>query len=85
MVKNHNLAKFITDTGWYQFRVWLEYFVAKFGKITIAVAPQYTSVNCSECGTKVTKTLSTRTHKCKCSCNLRRDHNVARNILSIIG
>ena len=83
MVKNHNLAKSITDAGWYQFRVWLEYFGYKFGKITIAVPPQYTSVNCSECGTKVTKTLSTRTHKCKCGCILDRDENAARNILSI--
>ncbi len=55
----------------------------KFGKITVAVPPQYTSVNCSECGTKVTKTLSTRTHKCKCGCVLDRDENAARNILSI--
>jgi putative transposase len=83
MVKNHNLAKSINDAGWYQFRVWLEYFGAKFGKITVAVPPQYTSVNCSECGAKVTKTLSTRTHKCKCGCELGRDHNAARNILSI--
>ncbi|MGL4883955.1 MAG: RNA-guided endonuclease InsQ/TnpB family protein, partial [Waterburya sp.] len=83
MVKNHNLAKSITDVGWYQFRVWLEYFGTKFGKITIAVPPQYTSVKCSECGTKVTKTLSTRTHKCLCGCILDRDENAARNILSI--
>ena len=83
MVKNHNLAKSITDAGWYQFRVWLEYFGDKFGKITIAVPSQYTSVNCSECGAKVTKTLSTRTHKCKCGCVLDRDENAARNILSI--
>ncbi|MGL5940383.1 MAG: RNA-guided endonuclease InsQ/TnpB family protein [Waterburya sp.] len=83
MVKNHNLAKSITDVGWYQFRVWLEYFGTKFGKITIAVPPQYTSVKCSECGAKVTKTLSTRTHKCKCGCILDRDENAARNILSI--
>ncbi len=83
MVKNHNLAKSITDAGWYQFRVWLEYYGEKFGKITIAVPPQYTSVNCSECGAKVTKTLSTRTHKCKCGCILDRDENAARNILSI--
>ncbi len=83
MVKNHNLGKSIKDVGWYQFRVWLEYFGYKFGKITIAVPPQYTSVNCSECGAKVTKTLSTRTHKCKCGCVLDRDENAARNILSI--
>ena len=83
MVKNHNLSKSITDAGWYQFRVWLEYFGYKFGKITIAVPPQYTSVNCSDCGIKVTKTLSTRTHKCKCGCILNRDENAARNILSI--
>ena len=83
MVKNHNLAKSINDAGWYQFRVWLEYFGYKFGKITVAVQPQYTSVNCSKCGRQVTKTLSTRTHKCKCGCILDRDENGARNILSI--
>ena len=83
MVKNHNLAKSITDAGWYQFRVWLEYFGYKFGKITVAVPPQYTSVNCSNCGAKVTKALSTRTHKCQCGCILDRDKNAARNILSI--
>ncbi|WP_414619620.1 RNA-guided endonuclease InsQ/TnpB family protein [Calothrix sp. CCY 0018] len=83
MVKNHNLAKSITDAGWYQFRVWLEYFGYKFGKITVAVPPQYTSANCSECGAKVKKALSTRTHKCKCGCILDRDENAARNILSI--
>ena len=83
MVKNHNLALSITDAGWYQFRVWLEYFGYKFGKITVAVPPQYTSVNCSSCRTKVTKALSTRTHKCQCGCILDRDENAARNILSI--
>ena len=83
MVKNHNLAKSIADAGWYQFRVWLEYFGHKFGKVTVAIPPQYTSVKCSECGAKVTKTLSTRTHKCQCGCILARDENAARNILSI--
>jgi putative transposase len=83
MVKNHNLAKSITDAGWYQFRVWLEYFGYKFGKITIAVPPQYTSINCSSCGVKVKKALSTRTHKCKCGCILDRDENAAKNILSL--
>jgi hypothetical protein len=41
------------------------------------------SVNCSECGAKVTKALSNRTHKCKCGCNLGRDENAARNILAL--
>ena len=83
MVKNHNLAKSINDAGWYQFRVWLEYFAYKFGKITVAVPPQYTSIKCSNCGAKVTKTLSTRTHCCKCGCSLGRDENAAINILSL--
>jgi len=82
MVKNHCLAKSINDVSWYQFRVWMEYFGKVFGRITIAVNPQYTSQECSSCGTIVKKTLSTRTHICKCGCVLDRDHNAARNILS---
>lgn len=82
MVKNHCLAKSINDASWYQFRVWIEYFGKVFGRITIAVNPQYTSQECSSCGEVVKKALSTRTHVCKCGCVLDRDHNAARNILS---
>jgi Transposase and inactivated derivatives len=32
--------------SWYQFRKWLEHFGVKFGKITVAVNPAYTSQNC---------------------------------------
>ncbi|MCU0534564.1 MAG: transposase [Hydrococcus sp. Prado102] len=82
MVKNHKLAKSINDSGWYQFRKWIEYFGVKFGKITIAVPPQYTSINCSSCGEKVAKTLSTRTHICpQCGYIDCRDKNAAINIL----
>lgn len=81
LVRNHHLAKSITDAGWYQFRVWVEYFAKKMGKITIAVEPAYTSQECSECGAIVQKSLSTRTHKCACGCELDRDHNAAINIL----
>lgn len=83
MVKNHNLAKSITDAGWHQFRVWLERFGGVFGKVTIAVPPAYTSQECSECGTVVKKSLSTRTHVCGCGCVLDRDHNAALNILQL--
>lgn len=82
MVKNHCLAKSINDASWYQFRVWIEYFGKVFGRITIAVNPQYTSQECSSCGEVVKKALSTRTHVCQCGCVLDRDHNAARNILS---
>ncbi len=83
LVKNHCLAKSINDAAWYQFREWLEYFGQKMGKITIAVPPQYTSQICSDCGKKVKKSLSTRTHVCACGCRLDRDENAARNILKI--
>jgi putative transposase len=82
MVKNHKLAKSISDAAWYQFRCWLEYFGNIYGKITIAVAPQYTSINCSSCGRQVKKSLSTRTHKCICGAELCRDENAALNILA---
>ncbi|NEO12994.1 MULTISPECIES: transposase [unclassified Moorena] len=82
LVKNHCLAKSINDAGWYKFREWLEYFGQKFGRITIAVNPAYTSQNCSSCGEVVKKSLSTRTHICKCGCRLDRDHNAAKNILT---
>jgi len=83
LVKNHCLAKSINDAGWYQFRKWLEYFGVKFGKITIAVNPAYTSQQCSSCGTTVKKSLSTRTHICRCGCILNRDWNAAVNILKL--
>ena len=82
MVKNHCLAKSISDASWYQFRVFLEYFGKVFGRITIAVNPAYTSQECSSCGALVKKSLSTRSHVCKCGCEMDRDHNAAINILN---
>uniref|UniRef100_A0A1D9G775 Cas12f1-like TNB domain-containing protein n=1 Tax=Moorena producens (strain JHB) TaxID=1454205 RepID=A0A1D9G775_MOOP1 len=81
LVKNHCRGLSINDAGWYQFRKWLEHFGDKFGRITVAVNPAYTSQNCSDCGEVVKKSLSTRTHVCQCGCRLDRDHNAAINIL----
>jgi putative transposase len=84
MVKNHKLAKSISDASWSMFRDWVEYFGKVFGKVTVAVPPQYTSQNCSHCGKQVVKTLSQRTHHClHCGTVLDRDHNAALNILAI--
>ncbi|MEC4988343.1 MAG: transposase [Oscillatoria sp. PMC 1068.18] len=82
MVKNRRLAKSITDAGWSTFRQWLEYFADKYGKLAIAVPPHNTSQNCSNCGEKVQKSLSTRTHVCHhCGLVCDRDWNAAINIL----
>jgi putative transposase len=83
MVKNHCLAKSISDASWYLFRQWIEYFAVKFDKVAIAVTPHYTSQKCSSCGVIVKKSLSTRTHKCNCGCELHRDTNAAVNILNL--
>jgi len=90
MLKNHCLAKSIavcaawcdsSIASWYQFRQWIEYFANKFGKLAVAVPPQYTSTECSQCKRVVKKSLSTRTHICQCGCILHRDTNAAINIL----
>ncbi len=84
LVKNRHLAKSISDAGWYTFRSWLEYFGHKYGKVTVAVPLHNTSQNCSNCGEKVRKSLSTRTHVCPdCGYVEDRDINAAINILRI--
>ncbi|MEA5501147.1 transposase [Limnoraphis robusta Tam1] len=83
MVKNHCLAKSISDAGWTQFREGLEYFAQLFEKQVVAVAPNYTSQDCSNCGQRVKKSLSVRTHVCSCGTVLDRDENAARNILNL--
>jgi putative transposase len=49
----------------------------------VAVSPRYTTQGCSECGFRVQKTLSQRTHACPhCGLVLDRDWNAALNILA---
>ncbi|QDZ40801.1 transposase [Euhalothece natronophila Z-M001] len=81
LVRNGKLAKSINDAAWSSFRRWLEYFGNKYGKVTIAVPPHYTSQKCSNCGQIVKKSLSERTHRCQCGVVLCRDQNAAINIL----
>ncbi len=90
MVKNHHLAQCICDASWYQFTQWLDYYGQVWDKTVIEVAPNYTSQDCSNCGHRVKKSLSTRTHKCpRCHTEICRDTNAALNILkkgmSILG
>lgn len=84
MVKNHKLAKSISDASWSSFLRWIDYFADKFESIAIAVPPHYTSQKCSNCGEIVKKSLSTRTHRCNsCGTVLQRDVNAAINILNL--
>lgn len=84
LVRNRHLAKSISDAGWSTFRAWLEYFGHKYGKVTVAVPSHNTSQNCSNCGKKVKKSLSTRTHVCPhCGYTEDRDINAAINILRL--
>ncbi|MBO3463104.1 transposase [Aetokthonos hydrillicola Thurmond2011] len=76
------LGKSILDVAWGSFIDKLEAVAVKRGIHVVKVNPYGTSVECSNCGAKVPKTLSIRTHEChKCGAVLDRDENAARNIL----
>ncbi len=83
MVRNHRLAKSISDASWAQFRAILEAKAVYAGRRVVAVPPAYTSQDCSGCGRRVRKSLSVRTHICPnpdCGLVLDRDENAAKNI-----
>ena len=83
-VKNHTLAKAISDVAWGWFFEWVKYYGIIHGMPLIEVAPHWTSQKCSGCGKIVKKTLSERTHNCvHCGLVLDRDENAARNILAL--
>jgi len=84
MLKNHHLAKSITDAAWSGFLGILSFKAAYAGKTVVAVPPAYTSQACSGCGVIVSKGLSVRWHLCPaCGTSLHRDHNAALNILRL--
>jgi putative transposase len=81
LVKNHHLAKSISDAGWGAFLSILSFKAACAGREVLAVDPAYTSQACSGCGVLVAKGLSVRWHECpQCGTSLHRDENAARNI-----
>lgn len=85
MVKNHSLARAISDASWFQFRTMLEYKCAWYGRELIAIDQWYpSSKTCSGCGHLVSKMpLNIREWTCaKCAAVHDRDVNAAVNVLA---
>jgi len=84
MLRNHHLARAISDASWGQFFVVLKSKAERAVKTVVEVCPRNTSQNCSACGEYVPKALSVRTHSCPyCGLVLHRDKNAAENIRKI--
>ncbi len=82
MVKNHRLARSISDASWSSLNQELAYKAENAGKLFVQVDPRNTSQMCSGCGKLVPKTLGDRRHDCPfCGLSLSRDHNASINIL----
>jgi putative transposase len=83
MVRNHCLAKSISDAGWGRFIGMIAYKAESAGGQLIRVNPRNTTQECFRCGQHVKKTLSERVHVCPyCGLVMDRDLNAALNIFA---
>ena len=73
MVRNHHLAKSISDAGWNQLMNFTKFKAECAGKVVELVNPAGTSQTCI-CGYPVPKDLSMRIHSCpQCGLVMKRD------------
>ncbi|MGR8010858.1 RNA-guided endonuclease InsQ/TnpB family protein [Streptomyces hypolithicus] len=84
MLKNHTLARAISDAAWTDLRMMLEYKAQWYGRNLITVDRWFPSSElCSTCGSIQGRIpLSVRTWTCDCGTTHDRDVNAAKNILA---
>lgn len=83
MMKNHHLARAISDVGFYKFKAILKYKALNCGRTVVEVDRFYpSSKTCCKCGTiKNDLTLKDRVYKCtECGMEIDRDLNAAKNL-----
>ena len=83
MIRNHSLARGISDAGWASFRSMLGYKAERAGRQVVAVDRWYpSSKTCSTCGHLLASlSLGTRHWTCPgCGTRHDRDLNAAKNI-----
>lgn len=86
LVKNHKLAKAISDASWSEFVRLLEYKADWYGRTIAKCSPFFPSSQiCSACGHRDgKKPLHVRKWTCSsCNTELDRDYNAAKNILAV--
>lgn len=85
MLKNHNLAKAISDAGWSRFLAIAAQKAEMHGHKVIKVSPAYTTQTCSACGTVSEEKILLGVEEwicSKCGAVHDRDRNAAVNILN---
>lgn len=84
MVRNHSLARAISDAAWRELRTMLEYKCAWYGRDLVVVDRFFPSTRlCSHCGTLQERMpLNVRTWTCDCGTTHDRDVNAAKNLLA---
>jgi putative transposase len=83
MVRNHAMARAVSDAAWTEMRYMLEYKAAWYGRDLVVIDRWFPSSKlCSACGSIRRMSLDVRTWTCDCGTTHDRDVNAAKNILA---